>query len=616
MTKKKKIIIVSICLSVILLGTVIGIIIATWKRFDLTPNNEFVYNNHISMEVVGVPQGYTSNTTFYSNATIITENTNNNKFGVFSYIENQIIIPSQYSSGNIKAVKVLDAEGLINEQHIFKCIGDNGEIAYYNDKGDRLNITRFDANSSQNYGYIKERDLDLKLKRSGVKVNDSNDFVDKKIAITSAEFKQSFVRNGIYQYEEWQVTDIEGNEYHNLYKVENGNRELVQTLNNNIGNSINSSLLDLSSLEDTLYFLKDGTSMLLKSSVVQNNTDGSFVLEMNIYDIHFNLKENVYINVNDNLYSSFRVGNSMYLQYRNPASEKKYDFAETKIVDDMPITTYYQLETYKLNLKTGKLSNVSLDYLVEDYNSGFNIETIVLHARNIKNKLLEPEQLLLINDRLQIKEIDYEFSSLTKVTDDRYIAHSTYGDYLIDKNYDKVCFLGKFDNIFTTKDAIMLSSNETGYTFVCDMEGTIVKRYLNSEITDLHSDTYYMVSTKKELNGVTYVEKHLERLGVRQNTIYSVAEGESEYIYNGETYVAYNDTILSNGVSIITRVKKDGDKYSYEFYNISGKMLLRITNFETSNCVLTYHGYQDKNHILVYISTNKGGVGYTLLLDR
>ena len=77
-----------------------------------------------------------------------------------------------------------------------------------------------------------------------------------------------------------------------------------------------------------------------------------------------------------------------------------------------------------------------------------------------------------------------------------------------------------------------------------------------------------------------------------------------------------NDKILKDGVSIITRVRKNGDLYTYEFYNIDGDKLLQLDNFVSTNRVLTYWDYEDDNSVLLYISTNVGGIGYTLMVDR
>ena len=115
----------------------------------------------------------------------------------------------------------------------------------------------------------------------------------------------------------------------------------------------------------------------------------------------------------------------------------------------------------------------------------------------------------------------------------------------------------------------------------------------------------------------TYNEIYLETLGVRQTTpIHSQKQDSETYTYNGIEYETYNDRILRDVVSIITRVRPNGSTYTYEFYNIDGEKLLQLDNFATSNRVLTYWHYEDDESMLLYISTNVGGIGYTLMVDR
>ena len=126
-----------------------------------------------------------------------------------------------------------------------------------------------------------------------------------------------------------------------------------------------------------------------------------------------------------------------------------------------------------------------------------------------------------------------------------------------------------------------------------------------------------MVETTTKKEDGTYTEYYLETLGVRQGTPLVSRKQDSEtYTYNGVEYVGYNDQILADGVSIITRIRKNGETYTYEFYNIEGKKLLELHNFVSTNRVLNYWGYSDDGNILLYISTNVGGIGYTLMVDR
>lgn len=641
MTKKKKIIIASVCIATLLLGATIGIIIATWKVFKIQGNYNISYNDHTELREVRLPNGYIETTPkIYSNATAKIQQNTSSLYGIFSYIENDIIIPAKYTESNLKAINIEDAQDNIFEQ-VFRGVLDDGEardVAFFNDSGSRLSITEFDTESGQLLGTIKEKDLSVSLKKKGVKVKTKNNFKSKKIAISDANFVVSYRRDGVYNYEVWEIVDTDNDSYLNLYQVCNGKRTLVQTLNNQRGSGIESTIdsPDFSSntwiceagkewlgglfeySEIPLYFQKDGTPMLMQLSILDSNEEKSTItLNVNIFDIHFELEDSAQITLDSTLHSALRVGNSIYFQYTIPASENKYDYS----ILDGDTTKYYKLETYKLNLKSGNYTHPSFDYLIEDYDNSFNIETVLGHTRKIKNKLLEPTSLMIINDRLQTKVIDYDFEYLTRINSDRYIAHGDNGDYLIDKKYNRIAFLGNADDIFTTNDALMLTDNETGYTLVCDLDGMIVRRYHLSEIENIYNDTYYLINVEREEDGKTYKEKYLERLGVRMDTpIYSkeTSSGTSAYEYNGTRYIEYSDEVSTldsdECTRLITRIKQASNgQFTYEFYNIEGKYLNAI-NLDSSGHNLVAI-YEDDDHILLRI-TVRTSEEHTFILNK
>lgn len=649
MTQKKKITIVAICCAIILIGSAIGIIIATWKRFDIHPNYTISYNDHTKLKQIVLPQGYDEyGSKYYTNATTQIKMSNEESYGVFSYIENDIIVPAKYSRDGITAIDITNAQEEVLENVFCGKLGSGRslDIAYYNSEGSRLSITEYDQTEQQMYGHILEKNLTVSLKKKGVKVKSKNSFNKKKIAITDAQFKVAFRRDGIYNYELWEITDTDGKTYINLYQVNDGKRNLVQTLNNSIGTNIESTsqTADLSHLtwlneeaqqwvnglfeysQVPLYFLKDGTPMLMQVSISSiNSTEESVSLAISIYDIHFNLKDTSHITINNSFHTALRVGNNIFVQYSKPASEKKYDYA---MIEGDTIK-YFKLETLKLNLKTGSHSSIAFDYLITDYNSSFNIETVLIHAKEIKNRLLNNESLILINDKLQAKEINYEFNYLTKINNERYIASGNNGDYLIDEKYNKICYLGNADDIFTTKDAIIIQDNEKGCSYVCDMNGTIIKEYGLDEIENIYDDTYYLVNTTSEIDGNTYKEKYLERLGVRQDTpIHSQIEGTS-YTFNNQPYIGYTDYLYNTSgktcTRLITRLSaKDDGKYVYSFYNMENKYLISAT-FDSNDLIdssvsdpsrLSLKAlYEDENYILVRI-VDRTYSQCTLLLNK
>lgn len=648
MTKKKKITIIAICCAIILIGSAIGIIIATWKRFDIRPNYTITYNNHTSLKTAKLPDGYKEiGSEYYTNATTLVENNNTvaiERYGVYSYIENDIIIPAKYKNGNIEAMSITSTDGTEIESIFRGVINDSNkkDIAYYNSKGSRLSITEYNETDKQLYGHIKEKDLSVSLKKKGVKIKTSDNFKDTKIAIKDASFKTAYYKDGVYQYEIWEIVDMDGNTYNNLYKVCNGKRQLVQTLNSSEGSNIesttsNSDISQLEWLNETarewvdglfeyeelpLYFLKDGTPMLMQINIANvNEKEELLTLSINIYDIHFNLEDSTLITISKDFYSALRIGNNIFIQYTVPASDKKYSFAT--IENDT--TLYFKLETYKLSLKSGSYSSISFNYLITDYNNSFNIETALIHAKEINNKMLQKETLMLANEKLQTKEITYEFNYLTKINDERYIAHGDNGDYLIDEKYNQLCYLGRADSFFTTKDALLLSYTEENgtahpYTYVCDMNGTIIKKYDSEDIENINNDTYYVVKTEREIDGNTYEEKYLERLGVRESTpIHSSIPGQNKYTFNGKEYIKYYDEVYSSNdssnkaTSLITRVSEKDDRYLYSFYTINNKLLANV-ELQENNCKLVVL-WEGNDYMLVRI-TNRGNTEYTMLLDK
>lgn len=608
--KKLWIIITSIVCAVVLIAIVISTaIIVTRRKLDMTPNSIITYNNHTNLRVVSPANNVTvyneSNPTYYSNGTVLVENEDTDTYGVYSYTENKQIIPTDYQFANITPI-TLNVNGEEIQENIFKVGNKFGEIsnevAFYNDEGEKLNISCYDSDKKENYAYIKQRKLNVSEKRKGVKVSIKDKFEDNKIYITSATYSTSYIVDGKYNYEIWNLTAKDGTTYKNLYKVENKQRELIQTINNLNGNSI-----ELSDTTLEICFLKNNEPCFYTTQNITSSS-GNSLLKINVYDINLNNIGSTEIST-ERLKIIFNVGNKLIFQFRQSTNEKEYDYAIG--------TSYYKVSTYSLNLKNGKYKEEKFDYLISDVNTEFNSETALIKAQKIDKKLLGDSQLLIMNDFLHTKEIDYEINTITKITKERYLVDNNLGQYIIDDKYNLICYLGNYDNYFTTGNAIMLSKTATGYTFVCSLDGIVVKKYETDKIINAYHDKYYMVKTTTKKADGEYNEVYLETLGVRQETpLYSQKADSESYIYKGVEYVAYNDTILKDGVSIITRVRKNGDYYTYEFYNIDGDKLLQLDNFISTNRVLNHWHYEDDESVLLYISTNVGGIGYTLMVDR
>jgi len=618
MSRKKlwTIIISSIVAVVLLTTSIVTIVLLTRKKWDLTPTYTITYNNHKNLKVVSPANNVSihneSNPTYYSNGTVFIKNNDTETYGVYSYIDNKEIIPTSYEISNITPIELKNGSASTKE-YIFQLNNKFGEISkvikFVNDNGEDIKITHFNSEENENYAYIKQRKMSVTQKRKGIKVKTKSKFYNKEIKITNAEYVKSFIAEDKYNYELWNISSSEGIIYENLYKIEDNERILVQTLNNVTGNAITLDKIDL-----TINFLKNGDPVFYNSTLVTANSDET-ILHFKIYnkDLEEICSEQISYN---NINSTFVVGNKLIVQSITNGNEEDYDF--TEMTDSYtPTIGYYKIKTTSFNLKNGKVKEEKFKYVLTDVNDSFNTETVLLTARKIEDKNLGQSELLIINDKLQTKQISYEIDSITKVNDSRYIVENDQGQYIIDENYDLICYLGQSQNYFVTENAIMLSNIYTGITHVCSLDGIVVKSYNNENIINASDSEYYIVKTETEKEDGTYNELYLESLGIRQkNPIYSQKQDSESYIYKDTEYVAFNYEIINDGITIFTRVRKNNDTFTYEFYNIRGEKLLQLDNFTTPNRVLNYWGYYDESGALLYISTNVGGIGYYLVVDR
>lgn len=614
--KKAKIIICVTCLVVIITSAIIGIVVATNRRFSNWTELKTTYNNHENMRIVSPSSKFDTSTIstndYMSNGTVILKDNSNGLYGLYSYVQNKMLIPAEYTDSGLTAIDLIHHETgePLNKQLFLttsKSNTDTNELSFYNDNGERLSITTYDQENDVTYGYIKERNLNLSSKGSKVKVKSKNHYNTKKIEITNITYNESYEIKDKYHYEIWTLTDTNGNEYKNIYSVtKNEDRELIQTINHNIGTQVNSTKVEP-------VFHTNGDISFLAGSELYNSK--SLMLYFTVFDENFNEEETNRITIeNIGNIKYFRVGKYMYVQTKIPASQDKYDFAE--INHSTGETQYFRLDTSRINLKNGKFSNVDFDYYIDNYNSSFNPDVTQLEVRKVTDKRLGSSQLLLVNENLRTKKTNYKITEIKELlSDEVYLVTSPNGYYLIDEKFKEISFLGQFDDYFTTKNAIILRDNTSGYAYVCDMKGVVVAKYYNNNIVCTGDDYYYMVLTQTTKDGVNYEEKYLENLGVRQeNPIYSQAENATTYEYEGKTYCGYSDKILDSNVSIITRIRQDGSNYIYEFYNIDGDLLLELNNFDANNRPLTVL-FDQEDYFLLQIAV-KGDIKYTILLDR
>lgn len=568
MSKKKKIIISSICIGVILIGIILSLVLVNIKKYSTYTESKISYNNHSKMSAGGFGTAYhTNNSNMYENGTqIILDNTD--KYGLYSWKTDDILIAAEYDE--ITCVK---SSTKANKSY-FQLINNNrpNQIKLVDEEGKLLNSVTYDETEAKTFTTIKTKTVKVKESWGNLKASTSRT-EDKQVYITSYVFDGEYMGDG-YHYEIWKLTTEDGHVYRNIYDMTEG-RELVQTMGAKIG-------LDFATESLELVVLSDGEIRFV--SVTTNDTqDGSKSATYNIYDKDYDLINNAVINASkfENASSILvPVGDNLLIQTKEMATEKKYDFTETTDTE----IKYYNYTTYKLSMKTGKLTENKIDYVINteatDPYAVINNNTTVLDVRKIKDKQAEDTTFIVINNRFQTKEIGFAIDSITQINEDRYIAVADTGIYgksynLIDNNYNLVCKLGDIDSYFTTKDSLIIEKDDS--TYICDLNGLIVKTYENNEVINIYHEDYYMVKVSSVVEGKNKTEYYLERLSQRESTpISSKVDTETAYISGDRTYekvvLTYNENF-----SLVTKITKIADtNFRYEIYNFDGKLLLTM----------------------------------------
>lgn len=617
-TKKHKIIIAITCVIVLVVAIIASILIITRKKFDIT-NETFQYNNHTKMVVdrmdsnLTISNGTGSNSTnpeYYSNGTVMVNRKETVGYGIYSFVQGRLIIPTNYNTGNLQPLQLTNSHNQEIDEYLFyvgsPIASTETIMSYYTDEGKLLDIVSYEPVTQKNYVKIKEKSLTLEEKRKGISVKTKNKFTNKAVAVSSVQYITSYVGDG-YNYEVWKMTALDGTIYENLYEVqEDGNRKLLQTINNGIGLNFDSSEIEIS-------VLNDGSIRLLTTTIVEESSLQT-VAKLGVYDVNFKEKGTFNITFNNNTLSIFGIGNSLFVQSRTLATENKYDYAE---LNENGLYNYYKLNTIQYDFYSGDCDEVDCDFIVNTSSTTSLKDCLMASVNFIDNKILGNGKNIIINEDLKTKEIDYTITSVIKIAKDRYIVENDYGFLLIDEDFNVISNLGDYDSYFTTKESIILTNDTTQQTFVVDLDGTIVKRVAKGQITNIYDDTYYMIKVV-ENDGTT--KYYAERLGVRKHLLYqqnNTLDNPTQHTFNNINYVRGGFDILSDNLSIITRVREsENNTFAYDFYNVDGDLLLTLTGFTTSTRLLTYWDYSDDNHCIVQISTNVGGEEYFMVIDK
>ena len=610
LTKKNKIILSSVIVGVILLGVILTIILVNIKRFSLKPTDEINFNSHTQLVEIHLGAETSAVGTVYNNGAQIIKNNSTLKQGIFSYKQNKKIVDTIYDN-----VTVINTGGSYSKTYFklknsgsttFEIVDENGiKVDFLNSVETSLEGGVFEIKPVAN---IKAKTINLSERNQKIKTKINNKYHDKTIVVKSIAFDQSYSDfDGYYNdnldgYETWKITDENDVTYTNLYKIKDGKHVLIQTLDNQLGVTVDSK-------QFMLEFLNDGTPIFINIREIkfESQTQG---FEYDIYDINFNLKGTAKIEaslIDDG--KQFRIGNSIFIQEIKPATEDKYDFSSINSV--LGTTSYYTIDTYKFSLKNGSFDKVNFDFVINNVSANFNVDTVLLSVTNIKAKKLDATNIKLVNERLQTKQINYEFNEILKVNNDRYITSTdgTRNFNLIDKNYNLICPLNNFNNVFATNDSIIVQDSNS--TYICNQNGIVIDKMANENFVYLNDYKYYIRKETSTNYGTTTTQYYLEQLGLTQEEpiITKTSSGDK---FKGTEYQSVNlytispSTTADNSnikATIVVCIQKINDtNYTYKIYNIGGDLLGSFAdayNGHTPN-----HFYSNDDFVVLSIGTH------------
>ena len=462
-----------------------------------------------------------------------------------------------------------------------------------NDKGEDTCLTEIDGEKT--YAYKMSKEITTTQKKDEVRVKLNNDFQKEKVEIKSIEFVSDY-HGEDYEYEVWEITTTNAVVYKNIYEVKDGKRELIQTLGLTEG-------INFTTPGSFSFFVSyNGQPLIQESSVItrkNDTTEEKIAYRFTLYDINYNKIGEFQIN-NDTVEkivedSIVQIGDYTYFQVLEGATEKNHDFYVTEALPD---TLYFNVATYKIDNSKATMTEVNCEYLIENayYDktnianwlkglSSLNSQTATLSVRKITDKQLDIQELVLVNEKLQTKEIDYVKKEITKLSSDRYLVKDSSDNYyLINNSYKIIARLGVIDNFFTTEDSIILTINSTSY--VCNYDGVVIKKYNKEDIVNIHNSRYYLVGEKVLQNGVEKTLYYLEQLGYREESvIYEKYQGMTSFNYNDTDYAKQIvDNLNTDTLSVIVRVKEiSSTNYTYEFYNYQNEILFSLSNAPNQN---------------------------------
>lgn len=597
MSKRAKIITGIVTAVIVVAVLIIGIVLATGNKFDMANYDTVQFNDHTSAFKSNISEQYNlaSDIQYYSGGTrIVTPKDNVYKFGVYSHTQQKLVVPTIYDEFEVLANRV-DGE---KSYFLFKSQEHKNELNLYDHNGNKINILNIDKTSHKTMGQIMVKDISYSDDNNSIIASIKNKHIQENIIVTDISYEDSYYMEDMYHYEVWSLEDENGAEYNNLYKVNNGgDRELIQTLNGTVGHLIDSNT-GLS-----LKILNSGTPLFLSGNL--ETPEG-----LTVYDIDY--KKKGVLKFNENLlqypYINFSLGNDFYYQFLIPTNEENYEFSRPNSVG---ILEYYQVRTFKIDLVSAEIQKSNVEFIIHNA-TYINPRTTLAKIQYIEDETLGDIETVLINNKFQILEIDYEFESITKLNDKRYLAHKPNSNiyYIIDEEYKLISTLNNYQHLFTTNNAIIFSDNTQQY--VCNFDGIIMNKYKIGTIENIHNKDYYLVTKSSQDENDPSIEitkYYIENLGFTKETpLHTSVENTNTYTYKNtqydlfEIYKGLDNGEIALNVMIRGKIDQDNATMTYQFYSMNDTLLYTLPS-QPQNASYTVV-YSDANFVILNFNTN------------
>ena len=124
------------------------------------------------------------------------------------------------------------------------------------------------------------KDVNITNKKDKIKTKVERKFEKADIEVSDASFLARYYLEGVYDYEIWGLTTVDNVTYQNIYSMEDGKRELVQTIGSTSGLSIELN-------NPGLHILSDGEIRFMTVNIPEGEDQPVVV---SIYDVNYKLK--------------------------------------------------------------------------------------------------------------------------------------------------------------------------------------------------------------------------------------------------------------------------------------------------------------------------------------